>query len=409
MADLALPTLGVDWLSDEYNLPEGAVRVARNVDLRRNGTFRRRDGYTQAIAGDGFHGLANTSRGVLVARFGRLFALDVPTMEPTQLIDLGSESPVDFTEHNGDVYAINDTGFAWIPGDADTARPVGVLPPLAIPGLEAADTGALVPGEYAVAISRLDDRGEESPTVYCGRVSTGAGIRLVGMAPDLGAQLRVYLTAPGGEVLYLAETFSAAFTTYVVTRQPDGAQRTSQHMAPLPGGQFVRGHAGRLYVARDNLLLFSDALRPRLYDPRHNFIRFTGPIRLLEPVTGGLFVGDDRGVWFLPGNEHAQFSLSLASKAQAVARSSVIVSGKDVNKEWVSSDQKVAMWLSADGYMLGRSDGAVVPLTAERVRVAADMQGRTVFVARNGIKQVITLVAATAPSGFGVASDSPLQ
>lgn len=403
---LPLPTLGVDLLSDETGLIEGSVRRAENVDIRRNGSFARRVGYEVVVPGAGFQALYKTGRGLLAVRNGKVYALDASSYAPTLLCELGGDEPANFTEHNGHLYFGNATSLWWVPADEAAPRRVGVSLPDPLPLVEAHASGALAAGRYTIAISRVDDRGEESPTKVVGQVDlpNGGGVRLSGMVSDVGALLRVYLTPPDGDALYLSESFSAAFSEFIVSRQPDGTIRSTQHLAPLPAGEFVRGHAGRLYVARDDTLFFSEPLRPHLHDPRHNFIKFVGPVRFLEAVVGGVFVGDDRGVWFLPGNEPEQ--IRRASSIPAIRRSSLLVQGTHFDKNVTQTDQDCAVWLSAEGYMLGRATGDVVSLHPERVRVAAALEGRSRFIVRDGVKQIITLTAATTAPGFGIATDT---
>lgn len=411
LVSIPLPTLGVDLLSDETSLPRGAVRSADNVDIRRDGSFKRRDGYATAVPGADFHSLHHTPRGTLVGRGTKVYALDTETFAPTLLCDTGSHAVVDFHEFNGHTYFINAGSAWWIPADDPTPRRVGVPLPDALPDAAAHPNGALAAGTYAVALSRVDDRGEESSTKLLGRVElpAGGGIHLTGLSSTLTGSYRVYLTPPDGDALYLSETFSAAFSEFVVTRPPDGAVRTSQHLQPLPAGDFIRGHAGRLYVARGDTLFFSQALRPHLYDPRHDFITFAGEIKFIEPVAGGLFVGDERGVWFLPGNDPAQFQMRRVSSAQAVRRSSLTLPGSNFDQQITETDHDVAVWLSTEGYVLGRPSGDAISLHPERVRVAAGLEGRSRFLVRSGLKQIITLVAATTTSVFGVALDTTMQ
>lgn len=409
---IPLPALGVDLLSDETGLPDGAVRRAENIDIRRNGSFQRRQGYSVAVAGADFHSLFSSRRGVLVGRGSKVYALDTTTFGPTLLCDMGAHAPVDFTEYNGHTYLINRSSFWWIPGDASAARRVGVALPDRIPDVVAAETGALPAGRYVVALSCTDDRGEESPTKIIGQVHlpAGGGVQLTNIESSLqpGAY-RVYLSPPDGDALYLAEEFSRSFGQYLVTQPGDGAIRSSQHLAPMPAGEFVRATAGRIFVATGDTLYYSEPLRPHLHDPRHNFITFQGRIRFIEALVSGLFVGDDRGVWWLPGTDPTQFSLRLASSALPVARSSVLVNGAHFSREITTTDLDVAVWLSSEGYVLGRPSGDAVSLHPERVRVAADLEGRSVFLIRDGIKQIITLVAATNGLGYGVAIDTTIQ
>ena len=407
---LSLPKLGLDLMSGETDLPDGSVRRAENVDISSDGSFQRRVGYSVAVPGADFHSLHTSSRGTLVARGTKVYALDTNTFAPSLLCDTGSHSPVEFIEYNGHTYLINEGSFWWIPADG-TIRPVGVAQPNILPDVAPSDTGALPAGAYTIALSRVDDRGEESGTKMLGSVHlpNGGGILLTGLQTFLDGGYRVYLTPPNGDALYLAEEFSSAFSQYLVTSPPDGAIRNSQHLAPMPAGSFVRWHAGRLFVAKGDTVWFSEALRPHLYDPRYNFIRFVGPIRFIETIPGGLYVGDDRGVWWLGGTEPTQLKQILVSSARAIARSSIRLSGLHFDRKITETDMDVAVWLSEEGYFIGKNSGDAVSLHPERVRVAADLEGRSVFLIRDGVKQIITLVAATTTSGYGVAIDTAIQ
>ena len=118
-------------------------------------------------------------------------------------------------------------------------------------------------------------------------------------------------------------------------------------------------------------------------------------------------MGDDRGVWFLPGNEPEQ--IRRVTAVRAIRRSSVLVSGAHFDKNVTQSDQECAVWLSEEGYMLGRFTGDAVSLHPERVRVAAALEGRSRFIVREGVKQIITLTAATTAPCFGIATDTTSQ
>lgn len=407
---IPLPVLGVDLLSNETALPAGAVRRAENVDVNSDGRFQRRAGYSVAIPGAGFHSLFSSKRGTLVAQDDKVFALNTSSMALTEICDTGSNTPVEFIEYNGHTYLINEGSFWWIPVDG-TIRPVGVALPARMPDIEPAGSGALPAGRYVVALSRVDARGEESPTKVLGAVDlpSGGGVLLSNLEQSLEHSYRIYLTPPNGDALYLSEEFSAAFAEYLVTQPGDGSIRTSQNLAPMPAGSFVRWHAGRLFVARGDTLWFSEALRPHLRDPRFNFIRFGGDIRFIETIPGGLYVGDDRGVWWLGGNDPTQFKQLLVSSARAVRRSSIRLAGLHFDRKITEIDLDVAVWLSEEGYVIGKNSGEAVSLHPERVRVAADLEGRSVFLIRDGIKQIITLVAATNGLGYGVAIDTTIQ
>lgn len=408
---IPLPQLGIDLLTDETSLPKGAVREAINVDLKKSGAFARRPGFSTRVAGDGFTGIFADERGVLVGRGTKVYALDADTYTPTMLCDLGREAPVDFTKYNGHVYFTNPGSSWWVPSDSAAARPVGVALPDRLPTVADHTAGALLPGEYSVALSIVDERGEESQSCLLGTLMLTAGVMLSGLEQAPGRKYRVYLTPPGGDVLYLAAEFDAVFEQYAVTVLPAGAVRTSQYLRPMPAGDFIRGHAGRLYVASEDTIFYSEPLRPHLCDPRHNFIKFVGKVRFMEPLPDGMYVGDDRGTWWLAGDDPTKYQLVRAHESLAIRRSSVLIPGRHLPSESMSADKNVVVWLSTMGYMAGREGGVVVPLNPERVAVAADLEGRSVFLLRDGMKQIITLTAAptSAIRTFGVALDTSLQ
>ena len=267
--------------------------------------------------------------------------------------------------------------------------------------------GTLTPGRYMAAISMLDERGEESPAVPLGQVDVTAGLLLTGLEVVPGSRWRLYLTPPDGDVLYLAEEFDAVFTQYAVTVYPGGAPCETLHLAPMPGGRFVRGYSGRLFVAAGDTLWFSEPLRPHLTAPRHNFIRFVGDIRFIEFVAGGAYVGDDRGVWWLAGEDPTQYRLQPASDAVAVARSSALVPSHHLGVMGSRAAADCAVWLSADGYMVGSPGGQVTALHSDRIRLAPQIAGRSIFLVRDGIKQIVTLTASPGPASvFGGAIDT---
>ena len=117
-------------------------------------------------------------------------------------------------------------------------------------------------------------------------------------------------------------------------------------------------------------------------------------------------MGDNRGVWWMAGTDPSSWAQSLVSSALAVRRSSLIVPAEDLPGD---SSGDCAVWLSTRGYMVGTPGGSVRPLQPGRIKLSPDLEGRSVFITRDGIKQVITLTAASPATSFGVALDTSTQ
>jgi len=384
------------------------VRSAVNVDIGRAGRFSRRAGYTRRIPLSGMHSLFDATQRAraVVARDSALYWLDTDTFDMVLLSVLNSPDPLDFTEYNGNLYFANRTTIGWVPHDSTEARPVGVPMPNT-PTLSAA-LGGLTPGKYGVSITFVNDRGEESGAtpVQIIDLPQGGGIRMANLSQHLGWTVNVYTTSADGDILRWAAEFPAVFPAYAVAETAQGGEVETQFLGPLPAGSIIRWHNGRLFTAEGNALRFSEALRPHLHDPAHGVIPFSGNISFVEAVIDGLFVGDERGVWFLAGADPTKFEQRYVSPYPAVARSSRVVPAGHFSPRVVPPTAPVAVWLSEVGYVVGAAGGGLTELQKDRVRIPSGLAGRSAFLLRDGKKQIITTISAVSTSTAGTAHNS---
>ena len=391
---IPLPILGIDMLSNETALINGTVREAVNVDIDRAGRFRRRAGQTLRVPGYGYHSIwGSQQRGiVLVGKNNELYRLK-KDFTTEFVASLNSAELLSYTEYNGNIYWTNRTTIGWIPSDSMEARPVGVPVPETAPTLSASN-GTLSPGTYAVVISFLDDRREEGGTteVQTIHLPNGGGIKLDNLPVINGWFIRIYITDPDSSVFHRSDEIPAVFPSYTVTQIAKGGDCNTQFLRPMPPGEFITWLAGRLYTAKDNVLYFSEAMRPHQYDPAHNFISFSGQISFIESVTDGIYVGDSRGVWFLLGTDPTKFEMRFVSPHRAVKRSSVKVGQGFFADRRIGSPNPVVVWLSSAGYVVGMDNGVTIELQADRVRINTNSSGRTIIRTINGIKQLLTLI-----------------
>lgn len=403
-----LPITGVDMLSNETALAKGAVREAVNVDIGRAGRFKRRAGYTQQVEIPGLHSLfyAPQKGWTLVARDAELYQLNIQTFDMTSIATLNSADRLEYTEYNGNLYFSNKSTLGWVPSNSTLARSVGVPVPNA-PTLSAA-AGTLDPGTYGVVVTFVDDRGEEGGASELRTIElpAGGGIRMSDLSQRMGWTLFIYITSPDGDVLRLAAEPPAVFPTYVVAETAHGGECSTRSLVPMPPGDIVRWHSGRLFTAMNGALRFSEAHSPHIHNPAHGVIPFSGHIAFVESVAGGMYVGDSRGVWFLAGTDPSKFELRRVSPCRAVARSSVMLPPEHFNPKQVPTDLPVALWLSTSGYVVGTADGTVIELQPDRIKVPMGLTGRSAFLLREGRKQILTPVNSTSAAAFGIAVDS---
>ena len=196
----------------------------------------------------------------------------------------------------------------------------------------------------------------------------------------------------------------AGLLSYQITSPAAGDWLTSGGLEPLPKGQIIRGHGGRLYVAKGDMLCFSEPLRPHLWNPGYGFVKFAGRITLIEPTREGLYVGDERGVWYMSGMDIDKAEPRLASRVPAMERTSLQIAADRFNPQVVQYRGSVPMWLTEEGYKIGGTEGQVIDLNSDRVKVAPSV-GKSAEVVRGGVRQVLTLVKSGL-SPVGTARDS---
>lgn len=403
MSTIPLPAQGIDMISDETQLPAGTARAVINADIDRAGNLSRRSGYTIVLPGMGndFSGIAAFAGRIYVGRGATLCTLDPKTNALSDIAHLGS-GLLDFSQYAGSLYVTSRQHIRRISRDG-TVHDVGVRAG-SLPDMSTHDLGQFTPGRYVVAIGLVAPDGEESQAYMLGGINLERGMRLSNLPVMMGYSWRLYMTAPDGDVLYLTEEFPALMGEHVVNGRPDGMQCQTRNLQPMVPGDFVRGFAGRLFVAREDVLWYSEPMRPHLMAGRSNFIMFQGRIRFFEVLEGGAYVADDEGVHWLAGDDPTKWVKKTASPVLGIRRSSVLVKGH-VLPERPTPDE-CAVWLSAEGYFMGTPSGSVTSLQPGRIRVDPASEGRSVLLTRDGITQVITLTAAPSATVFGVAIDT---
>ena len=402
---LPMPRLGMDLLSEETRLPAGCVRRAVNVDIDRDGQAAARGGFVTRRAGARFVAIGCFAGRCWVQRGREVLWLDTSSFAMQPLLDAGSAQPVATAEVNGDLWMASSGGLWRVDGRSGRALRAPVVP-RARPRVAASRAGALDAGVYGVAVSVSDAHGVESGAAWLGECRTEAGLLLQGLPVVPGLRWHVYLTAAHGDVLYEAESFDAVAPQMALGRMPAGQACETLGLAPLPGGHALAAKGGRLYVARGDTLMFSRAFRPWLYHPAHDWVRFAGRIRLVAAMQDGLFVGDDRGVWWLGGDDPQNARMQLASSARALSGSAVMLPARESARLAQGLAVPCAVWLGETGYQIGLPDGTVRDLQPGRLSLDAAQTGRSVPIRRSGLSQVVTLTDAYEPRALpGAAVD----
>lgn len=155
----------------------------------------------------------------------------------------------------------------------------------------------------------------------------------------------------------------------------DYVDTASGKYAPMPLGTIVRFYNGRLLVARDDVLFFSEAYLLDRYAPADNFIQFLAPITLVVATEGGVFVVADKTYWF--GGALNKTEMRMVLDYGGVPGSEFVADGG-------------YGWMSKRGMVVAKADGSAENVQEKALAIDSAAVGASVFKKTDGLKQAIT-------------------
>ena len=405
--------VGINQLADETALDTGEqmfVREAKNVDIDADGNISRRTGAVLEASGSGYHSLYSAARGwLVVCKKDQLGVYDLETSAFVPLAQMTASQYVSYAELHGKLYASSPTFNCVFDTGSTDPKMIGVPLPSVEPEFAAQADGGLEPGSYGVTYTVIDPDGEESGTGPVVQIDLPDGGGIVGTMFTVmsGYKYRVYMTTANGETLREAVEFDADTTSITILTAAEGRECRTHGLEPPPYGHIIRAHGSRLFIASSGYLYFTEAFRPHLIAPT-NYVLTNGFVTMVEPVDGGVYVGDSRGVTFYAGDDPVEWQVKDASPEKVIYGTSLVLSGEHFH-EGFRKFESIAIWLTRSGYQAGLPTGEVVRLNADQIRTPAYSRGCTAVVVRDGRKQLITPVNSNVLAGASVALDSTIE
>lgn len=392
---------GMNDIVPDKDVPEDALRLAINVDMTDAGRARIRRGHDRIYAGNIVpHTLWGDASGlVCFVEDGDLkrirFSDPVTTPTPrVSLIRAGvGYNPMGYLWINGAVYYSNGTVNGRIFQGADTRWSAPT--PTVAPDIQVV-TGNLTAGQYNVAVAFMEAlTGEEGAlgdvtTVNVPEDGSGLHVRYTGTVLA-GYVPIVYVSSPGSSSLYL-QGYEGIITDI-------DTSSLCQHfgLEPMPKGKAIAYYNGRLFVADDDVVWFSEPWNFGLCNMEENYYQFASPVDVLVDVPdsldggGGIYVSADR-LYFIsgPGKPTAREIESFPYKG---ARYSGIR----------HPNSPMAAWVTEAGVALGERGGQVKLLTESNlagVLALSDAEFQAAMFYRDfcGQSQYIATLTGAGPS-----------
>ena len=384
----------------------GFVREALNVDFSTEGKPRRRGGYTRALSGYAHSLYSHPELPFALAVIdGQLTTLEGPDLVQTDLGPINADAPVSYAYLNGTVFFSNGRVAERVTVDKERL-PWGLpVPPR--PSLSVASGYGLAAGRYQVTATYVDrdgvEHGAAEPVMIDLEDDAGLVVTVDGPFPARADYVQLYATQAGGEMLYATGGRSTPGSVLLTSADLATGRplETLFRMAPPPG-QIVREYRGRLYIASDNIVVFTDPLRYELVSPAHAVFVFPSEVTLLEPSHNGLYIGHGSTVDWLAGEDPFDMQRRRVASHAVCPGTGTRVPGDffDTSLEYLP-----VWWAQTRGYAVGMPDGNCQLLTEDRIATQTFGAGAIIPREQEGSTQLVGVMRQPG-MGSAVATDS---
>ena len=383
-----------DGLQRGGDAPKLFVRDAINVDISDTGRIELRKSGEQVTALAFKNLWQSPLHGDVFASLDRqIVKVDTVTWDYQVLADNVDTSIVCYELVNLAVFISTGSGILIYRG-GDGASFLTIDTPAGVQ-LRQVDNGTLHGGTYTVAVSWLRGQVEsglsESSSIDIASMDSpnqwdapyaAIQVSLPYCLDDSVTGVRVYCSERNGSSLKCVGDY--AIDQYSVTIDNiDGLGMDAQYdaLSAMPSGKFIRYWQGRLWTADKNVLRFSQALAYHLHDERHDFVLLPERITFVEPVDGGIWIGQVTHVVFLAGSNPNEMQLLPKRSRPPIAYSAITLDSQDVG-EIAQGGAKTALWLAENGYALGTSSGQIIELHSGILKGITAKFGRSVRIDR---------------------------
>lgn len=385
---------GADGLRNDIPTERFGVKdlaVATNIDIDKTGAKRRRKGYTKVYTG-AVHSLWGGSTAAYFVTGTTLKELNADWSGTTRATLTAAGLPMSYEDVLGVVYYSNGVDSGVI--ERRARRAWGIAVP-ALPVVTAGN-GGLRPGRYLYTITHVR-AGGESGAPRSGWIDLAANQSLVFTlatpSDTTVAAKHIYISEPNGEALFRVGTVASATNsfTYAANRPTATICRTIAK-GPPPPGQVIFEYNGRMYVAQDDVLWYSEPYEYELFDMARCFIPMGSRITVAGAVVGGIYVGTDQASIYLKGDTPENFEYRALQDGPAIPGTMVRVDGAAFEDEKVQGE--ALLWTTSRGVCLGAQDGNFVNLTNERYVAPSAVTGAAGVRTRDAaVKYAVSLFA----------------
>lgn len=344
----------------------GAFVESENTDITREGKPKRRPGRTKVYDGQVLDTWGDGDILLFVTAAGDLRRLNDDDTSDVLRAGLSGPGRLAATRIANTVYWSFGAYTGVIESGVDRFLGMDLLTPAGFTLI--AGSSRLPPGVYRYAWVGVTAQGDEGPLSIRGsfELTERGGAHIIPPIPadTRMTHVRAYLTETNGTQMYrlgtvVAPTNSSEQDARKLEVLPllESIRPIRENLISLPVFTAAETHNGRLLVAYENLLLYSERFDYEYFSPDEMFIPFSSEVRIIAPVEGGVFVGTATEHFFLDGADVSQSTLRRKASYGAVGHTLDYLEQEEHAFE--GADGRIAVWLGLRGPVFGLSGGSM--------------------------------------------------
>jgi hypothetical protein len=397
---------GINTTNSAQTTPDDYLKAAINVDVDKTGNVQKRHGYTLLTTGNISALWASTSGlGCYAVVDGELVQVYSDYSFSSPLLTLPSGSPLSFEEVDDKIY-FSTLGYTGII-DNGLLKTWGITKTQGTLGLSIT-SGNLDAGDYQinhtfVNIDGIESGCSESQIITLSTSSSGITASFANVIDPSIAYARIYCSTQDGRVLYYSGIClpNSSFTISSASNLSNPLRTFNLDKAP--SGQIVRYQNGRIYVAQDNILWYSEKYQYQHFNLAENYIEFPTRIKEVMPLESGVWIGSDK-LYFLSGTDPKSFTRITKDVAEVVEGTGTKVPGIYSIQPMMNSEYYWLVTTNLGIYAL-KEQGSLINQTLPNVELENSNSGNGLFLRANGINQYLSMLKSNSTPNNQVVGD----
>lgn len=333
---------GINNTMPGNQMPEGFVRDALNLEPHGN-SLSLRAGYEKVLPGENIRGVAALESRLVFVDGDELKIYDLSTREQATVATVPAKGAFVSTVFNNELFF--QVGAHRYRYDGHELRRWGVPDVLAQPGVTAHNPTTEDHGDRQVAMTWVNERGEEGGTVRPALVPSG-NFYEVQVPEREGMTARIYMSPVAGNTLYWQADFTQPGTYPISNPRDDTAPLETVGMRAPPVGHLMDTRGGFICIAQGSYVFFTEPFKPHLVDMRQNFLQYPERIGMMLSGRSGVYISADE-CYVVRGVETPQVEQQPVLNYPAVEGSGTI------------TEDGRAAWVTQHGLAIEGEEGAI--------------------------------------------------